>query len=289
MTLPNFVIIGQMKAGTTSLHAYMRQHPQIFLPTLKEARFFSERIDDPTRPSWNTKGLPATLEEYEKLFEPATSEIAIGEASPEYLQSVHAAPQIKRYLPNARLIVSLRRPTDRLYSSYLMARRNGREEREFEDVFRERRVNGLDAGTSVYESLKRYCDLFGRSQIQAIRFDDLADQVDATLQVLFRFLGVDADFRPDTSKIYNEGGVWRSRTLGNVATAIFSNRPLMARLKRLAPSRVWRVAKKVHNGNIVRAPAMTAEMRHEVSAFFREDTLKVQELVGLDLSDWLAE
>ncbi len=289
MTLPNFIIIGQMKAGTTSLHAYMRQHPQIFLPALKEARFFSERIDDPTRPSWNTKGLPATLEEYEKLFEPVTDEIAIGEASPDYLQSDHAAPQIKRCLPSVRLIVSLRRPSDRLYSSYLMARRNGREEREFDAVFRERKGRPQVAGTSAYEALKRYYDLFGSPQIQAIRFDDLANQLSATLQTLFRFLGVDAHFEPDTSEIYNKGGVWRSPKMGRVATAIISNRLLMARLKRLAPSGVWRIAKNAHNRNIVKAPSLTAEMRHEVSAFFREDTLKIQELVGLDLSDWLAE
>jgi len=90
MTLPNFIIIGQMKAGTSSLHAYLRQHPDVFMPDVKELRFFSEvisetgrlRIDDDYRRTRISAGMPVTFNEYERLFDAATGQKALGVATP---------------------------------------------------------------------------------------------------------------------------------------------------------------------------------------------------------------
>jgi hypothetical protein len=289
MTLPNFLIIGQMKAGTTSLYAYLRPHPQIFMPEIKEARFFNASIDDPTRPSWVKKGLPASLAEYEKLFDPVTDEVAIGEASPQYLQSELAAPQIKRCLPNVRLIVSLRRPSDRLYSLHLMMQRVGQENRDFATAFREDRGDRKREGSSTYDALKRFYELFDRSHIEAIRFEDLKTQTERCVNRVYAFLGVDTQINPVPLSIHNEGGVWKSPKLGKVVTSIRGNFLLKARLKRVIPARAWAYTKRKANQNIVKAAPLSAEMRHEVSSWFREDTLKVQDLTGLDLSDWLRE
>jgi hypothetical protein len=289
MTLPNFLIIGQMKAGTSSLHAYLRQHPQIFMPSIKEARFFNTRIDDPTRREWKQKGMPVTLEEYEQLFDSVTDEIAIGEASPQYLQSEHAPPQIKRTLPDVRLIVSLRRPADRLYSMYLMLNRIGREKRDFASAFHAGKASGGFASEMTCDGLKRYYDAFGASKLKAIKFEELIKRAQTTLEDVFEFLEVDRDIRPNTSDVFNEGGVWKSPILGRVTTGISGNLLLMQRLKRLVPSRMWNLAKRLQTANVAKAPALTPELRHEITAHFREDTLRVQNLVGLDLSDWLAD
>ena len=84
-------------------------------------------------------------------------------------------------------------------------------------------------------------------------------------------------------------GVWRSEILGRLLVAIRGNLPLMFRLKRVTPSPLWSSAKNLYGKIVADAPALTPEMRHEVSNYFREDTLRIQELVRLDLSDWLDE
>ncbi len=157
MTLPNFIIIGQMKAGTSSLHAYLRQHPDIFMPDVKELRFFSEvisdegdrlRIDDDYRSRRISAGMPVTFDEYERLFDAATGQKALGEASPGYLNRERAAPQIKKFIPDVRLIVSLRRPSDRVYSHFQMDKRAGRTKGNFAEMFRD----SFDEGWVRYNS-----------------------------------------------------------------------------------------------------------------------------------------
>ena len=296
MTLPNFIVIGQMKAGTSSLHAYLRQHPDIFMPSVKELRFFSEVIsedgkrllvDDAYRRTRVTRGMPVTFAEYEALFEPAAGRRGRGEASPEYANSPRAPAQIAKYLPEVRLIVSLRHPADRLYSQYQMMKRGGRIDSDFRSAFRAGQSESWVRGSFSYEALKRYYERFDASRIKAIKFDALADRTQATLQELFDFLGVDRSFRPDTSTVHNEGGDFKSALLGRLSGRVQGNRALMDRLKTMMPAAAWRVGKEIVRSNKDKAPPLTSELRREVAQHYRDDTLKLQELVGLDLSDWL--
>lgn len=296
MTLPNFIVIGQMKAGTSSLHAYLRQHPDIFMPSVKELRFFSEVIseagdrllvDEDYRRRRIMRGMPVTFAEYEKLFEAASGQKALGEASPEYANSQRAAEQIKKFIPDARLIVSLRRPSDRIYSYYQMMQRGGRTSGDFATVFREEKNGGWIKGNLSYKGLSRYYELFGTSQIKPIKFDDLASRTQATLEEIFKFLDIDRNFRPDTSAVHNEGGDWRSPLLGRMSAAFQGNWTLMQRVKNTVPAGVWNLAKELVRKNKKRPPRLTPELRREVAEHFREDTLRLQELVGLDLADWL--
>ncbi|MGQ9662575.1 MAG: sulfotransferase domain-containing protein [Kiritimatiellia bacterium] len=108
MTLPNFLIVGAPKAGTTSLFDYLGQHPEVYTPPVKEPCFFSS-------------GLPAfthDLAEYEALFAGQTTQTAIGEASTTYLYDPDAARRIHDLLPEARIIIMLRNPAERAYSEW---------------------------------------------------------------------------------------------------------------------------------------------------------------------------
>lgn len=145
MTLPNFIIIGQMKARTSSLHAYLKQHPEIFMPAVKEQRFFSEvisdagdrlLIDESYSRTRVKHGMPVTFEEYERLFAAASGQKALGEASPGYANRERAAVQIKKFIPDVRLIVSLRRPSERLYSYFQINKRAERVDGDFASAFR---------------------------------------------------------------------------------------------------------------------------------------------------------
>jgi hypothetical protein len=123
--LPSFLVIGATKSGTTALYDYLRQHPAIFMPALKEPRFFLyDGSEDSAR-------FPVrSLEEYEALFAPVTTETALGEATPQYLTSWAAMERIHETLPGARLIAALRDPAERAFSIYLMNLRNRGHNRE---------------------------------------------------------------------------------------------------------------------------------------------------------------
>lgn len=142
MKLPNFFIVGAPKAGTTSLDAYLDQHPQIYMSPMKEPCFFADefreenfseeerpRIDREMRaldaylhgPMTQKKlgGLVSDWDDYVKLFRGVSDEIAIGEATPLYLWSPTAARNIARRLPHAKIVMILRNPIDRAFSQYL--------------------------------------------------------------------------------------------------------------------------------------------------------------------------
>ena len=154
--LPNFFIIGAAKSGTTSLYKYLTGHPQVFMSPVKEPCFFSTGLggaDDPLGPE------PPTLirdwDAYRQLFAAVTTETAIGETSANYVYEPQTAARIHRYLPEARLIVSLRDPIDRAYSHFLMASRFGLETTsDFHDVVAAE-VRG-DPGNRPYLERGRY-------------------------------------------------------------------------------------------------------------------------------------
>jgi len=143
-------------------------------------------VDDDYRQRRATRGMPNTWSEYEALFDGVAGENAIGEASPEYSSSIRAADQIHRFLPSVRLIVSLRRPSDRLYS---MSQMNNREqELDFADFFRTQKNSQWVTGQFTHESLEHYYKLFGAGQIHVVKFEDLSAEPKATLADICRYL-----------------------------------------------------------------------------------------------------
>ena len=177
MTMPNFLIIGSQKAGTTALYHYLKQHPQIFMSGTKEPCFFAFEGEDldfrsPTgeRVFVGSYGIN-NIDDYRRLFERVRDEKAIGEASPIYLIHPKATERIRHYLPDAKLIAILRDPVDLAYACFLMDRRAGLEPCEiFADALKdqERRVRSncfggiyLQQGFE-YQHLRRYFSLFSQ-------------------------------------------------------------------------------------------------------------------------------
>ena len=128
MKMPNFMIIGAAKAGTTALYKYLEEHPQIFMSPQKEPRFFAlegEKIDFRGPGAMTRFRYVTDIETYRLLFKNVSNELAIGEASTWYLYIPKAAKGIRHYLPNVKLIVMLRDPVQRAYSNFLGLRREG--------------------------------------------------------------------------------------------------------------------------------------------------------------------
>lgn len=275
MTLPNFLIVGAPKAGTTTLYEHFRSHPGIFMPRLKEPRFFchdgrGDRLKYPVQ----------SREEYEALFAEAGEAKAIGEATVHYLRHPQAAARIHEMLPEARIIVSLRDPVDRSYSAFQMNQRNhaANADRSFVEAIRSDPV----LQDTYHEHLGRYFALFPRERIAVILLEDLEKRPGPTLAGLFGFLGVDPGFAPDLGKVANPGGEPRSRLLHG----LLSDRRLIAASRRLLPEAVVAPLKALRARNLEKPPLRPADRRVALD-FFRDDIERTQDLIGRDLSHWM--
>jgi hypothetical protein len=276
MALPTFLIIGAAKAGTTSLWKYCDEHPQVFMSRIKECNFFSYGDPEMEAPSRPKRFAVKTVEEYRQLFDEVRDEMAVGEASPEYLRSTIAPGRINELLPGVKIVASLREPASRAYSGYQMHVRQGRDQADWEAAFgaRSRRFTH----GQYYEPLKRYYDLFGRDRIHICLFDDLATDATGTMAALFRFLGVDDAFRPDVSVKHNPGAV------ANPGWARLVQ-PISSRgLGQYLPDWMHRLGRRL----LLRpAPEAPPELIAKLRGAYRQDILKLQDLIQRDLSAWL--
>lgn len=189
--LPDFVVIGAMKSGTSSLYQWLGRQPELALPTVKEPHFFSR--DE----VWE-RGLGW----YSQLFPDAPGKL-VGEASTTYTNPDHclaAASRMAKVVPEARLIYLLRHPVDRMRSHYRHAVLRGEERRPLEELFDDP-GNRYLRRSLYYRCVAPYLDAFERSQICVVRFDDLiADDAPAWSTVLDH-LGL--AHRPRPTDAYN--------------------------------------------------------------------------------------
>jgi hypothetical protein len=297
--MPNFLVIGASKSGTTSLYRYLEQHPEIFMSPVKEPKFFAYEGE---KPDFRGPGDRLTirdtmtdLKDYEALFEGASDEKALGEASPIYLYSEKAVQRIKHHVPEAKLIAVLRDPAERAYSSFLHKTRDGREPLadfgealEAEDGrIRDRWAPGWHYGRRgfYHEQLSRYYKAFDPSQIRVYLYEDLSADPAEVLKDVCQFLDVDPGFVPDTSLRHNVSGIPKNRRLHSL---LRGQNPVKTVLKPVIPERLRRrVMTNLQNRNLTRAPGMPPEVRRGLVDRYREDVLKLQGLIGRDLSAWL--
>jgi sulfotransferase family protein len=292
MTMPNFLIIGTMKSGTTALYYYLEQHPQIYMSPVKEPNFFCSGGQE----GWESKSV-TRIQAYQHLFKDVSDEKAIGEASHCYLYEPQAVARIQQHLPDAKLVAILRNPVDRAYSHFLHMVRNGTEpltdfvqalQEEETGAYQNRSTQDYVGRGRYYGQLKRYFDTFDRKQLKIYLYEDLTNAPINTLQDTFRFLGVDDSFVPDVSLRRNVSGYPRHKTLDK-----FLSRPSSVKeaLKVYLPARLrWRLSKAfddLKTRNLKKPPAVQPEIRRQLVGVYREDILQVQELIQRDLSGWL--
>ena len=297
--MPNFLMIGASKSGTTSIHRYLEQHPEVYVSPVKEPKFFALECERPDykgpgdREAWRDS--VTSIKEYEALFDGATDERAVGEVSPVYLYSEKAVGRIKHHVPDAKLIAILRNPVERAYSSYLHKRRDGRE--PLDDFVRaldaedQRMREGWAYGwryTRVgfyHEQLVRYFDAFVPGQIRVYLYEDLTGDPVGLMRDVYGFLGVDDAFVPDMSRSHNVSGIPKNKL---VQSLLRGRNPVKTALKPLFPRRVRkRLLVDLQNRNLKEAPGMPLEARRRLTEAYREDILKLEGLIGRDLSGWL--
>ena len=297
MTYPNFAIIGTAKSGTTSVHYYLEQHPQVYMSPQKETNFFAfEGQEGWFRGPGDDRDLRyaviTTLDAYEKQFEAVSGEMAVGESSTWYLYSAQAAAKMRSLLPKVKLIAMLRNPVDRAFSSYLHLVRENREKLSFEEALlaEEKRIAAGWAFMWHYrhagfyaDQVQRFLDLFGPEQVRFYLYDDLADPA-SLLADMYKFLGVDPGFVADTSVRHQVTGIPKNRLLGRL---LFEPNPVKTVAKKFLPAQFRRNLRERASGRLLSKPSLCETTRKKLLGGYEKDILRLQELIGRDLSVWL--
>jgi hypothetical protein len=297
MRKPDFYIVGAPKSGTTALYAYLRQHPQVFMPDFKEPHHFGSDLDfrDQRRP---------TREAYLALFAAARADQVVGEASVFYLLSERAAREIHEFRPDAKIIAMLRNPVDMIHSFHSQRLYNTTEELPFAEALaaeadrregrRLPRNVGLFQGLqyrrlgSYAEQVQRFLDVFGREAVHVLLYDDFRADTARAFRETCAFLAVDPDVEVSFA-VVNANKEPRIRWLRDLTW----RKP--EPLRRLALLAVPNAALRVRMARTIRKlnrreaqrSALDPALRAQLTKEFAPDVERLEALLGRDLRAWL--
>lgn len=302
--LPDFLIIGAGKSGTTSLDNYLKQHPGLFFSKMKEPNFFAydnispESLDDVVRRHY--KSSVTQLSDYQNLFREAKPGQLKGETSNTYLVMENAAERIKHYVPDVKMIAILRQPTERLYSRYLhLARDNRLPSENFEDVLDRNSVwwqrNDLVKEGFYYKNLSRFYDMFPAENLRVYLNDDLKKDAHGLMQDIFNFLGVGPLEDINDSVKYNKSGIIKNRfydkTLGhNSVFKLMVKKVTPTSLYSRVKENLWlqKLVNELRDRNLEQ-PRLDRKLHEQITRdIYQEDITRLSGLINRDLSHWLS-
>lgn len=297
---PNFIIIGSTKCASSSLHNYLGQHPEVYTSKIKETGFFSLLY---------SKGIVF----YSSFFKEAGNKKIIGEATPTYCFLPYVAPRIKAHFPDMKLILCLRNPLERAYSSWLMKTGLGTETLPFNESMEiskkmvdytrkmlagpdgerywvdnnnnhsgkdELRPRSYILGGRYAEMIDTYYKHFDPAQIKIIFFEDLKKDIDGKLAEIFSFIGADPKFIvPDKESVNFYFDRKATKTVVNILGQK-SGRALMD----LVPKSIKDIIKK--RMKRVEPPKLSMEDRLKYWDCFKDDVAALEKMLGKDLSHW---
>jgi len=295
-SLPNLFIVGAPKCGTSALHHYLGQHPDIFMAGKKEVNFFGSDLTYENNPRSETH--------YLSNFSGQNSHTFRGEASVSYFYSKKAAEEIFAFNPASKIIIMLRDPVEMMYALHSEHVFTGNE--EIEDFGKALAVEEeRKAGSEIYgratprecvyyreiakyaHHIERYYKHFGSGKVHVILLDDLKSNVTGTYKKVLEFLGVDTGHQPEF-KVVNPNKQYRNKTLRN-----FLSRPpeLVKSISRtLLPFRafrrflldgLWRI-----NRWEMQRKKLPPDLKMELQGEFRSEIEKVAKLIGRNLTHW---
>jgi len=305
--VPDFFIVGHPKSGTTALWNMLRRHPQIYLPWPKEPYYFADELHPPAATPRTFGRTPDTLEEYLSLFDAASPDQRIGEASAPYLWSRTAAGRIAEVQPAARIVAILREPASFLRSLhlqfvqiYIEPEKNLRKALALEDARREGRhvpsKSFWGPRATLYsdyvryvEQLRRYHAHFPPEQVLVLIYDDYRRDNEAAVRKVQRFLEVD-DTQPLIVREANPTVRVRSQRLHALVHTVASGdgplpRAVQGAARTLAPRRLSREsAVAIRNRIFFGKPQPPDEsLMSELRRRFRGEVLALSEYLERDL------
>jgi hypothetical protein len=278
--LPNLIIVGGLKCGTTSIHHYLGLHPEIQMSKPKELNFFVEEL------TWDLG-----MDWYRGRFDDRCA--VRGESSPHYTNLPRypgVVDRIHQHVPDAKLLYMVRDPISRILSHWRHATGAGYETREMEAVLT--REDQTYVTRSMYwMQLQPYLERFDRSQIEIIAQEELQSDREGTMRKAFRFAGVDEDF---TSEQFDRE--WEKSTAKESDQYQFMEkliklpgfRSFDRNFDRLPESMRWMVEKVVHDPDKPSAPKpeLPDSIRDQLLGLFGEDVAGLERFAGRRFEGW---
>lgn len=292
---PDFLVVGAAKSGTTSLFNYLNQHPDIYIPKVKECRFFSQLPKD-----FNGMGAEffpnsgiTDEKEYFGLFEEHEEKVC-GDISNDYLYYYEESIEnIKKYLGDeVKIIIILRNPIDRAYSNYIHAIRDNWEDLTFEEAiirepYRIKQHWGwpyhyVNVGF-YFKQVKAYLEYF--KNIKIYLYDDLKD-INEFMCDMFRFLEVEPMRIENSKEVFNASGRPKNQLIhkfvNNESRFKEAIKPLF---RKILPRNTLEVIKARN----LKKVAIQPQTRFYLQGVYRDDITHLSKLIGRDLEGWLKD
>lgn len=278
---PNLFIVGAPKAGTTSLHEYLKKIPGVFMSEVKEPYYFCKTIipiDHYVTPIREKK-------KYLELFEKSENEKMVGESSVWYLSDPDASTLIYQQVPNAKIIILLRDPVERAFSHYLML--EGRKQfklSSFHEQIQKEIKEGLDYKTPhvrlesglYYNDIKRFLETFGKKQVKIIIFEEFIANTKEILGSILEFLNVNASLNNFEAQTHNPSVVAKYPLVNELL-----NISIVSKLRqKIIPEQVQRNIKKKLFKDLKNEYKMTSADRELLKKYYNDDVKKLEGFFG---------
>ena len=296
MKKPNFIIAGFPKCGTTSLHHYLGEHPEIYMPAQKELHFFTcdilSKLHKGPKDIIVKKTQINSSEKYLNFYKSVRNEIAIGDASPSYINYPSQFKKIKEYLNDPKVIIILRDPIDRAYSNYLHLKREHRETLTFEEaIFKEveRKTNKYSDfwyykfNSTYYDKIIKAKETF--SNVLILTSEELSNNGEATLKNVYKFLEVDDTFKLNRKfNNFNKGGHFKENIFTKI---IFQPSTLKNIIKKfIKPTPFLKIIiSKIANIFSKKTQIVDDESLKYLKKYFKKEVENLETL-NIDTSKW---
>lgn len=293
---PNFIITGVARCGTTSLYHYLDQHPEIGFSKIKEPKYFSSLdLNLPQNgPGDDTVFSKMILDEisYDRLFENLKSFNVVGEASSDYFYyHRNVIPRIKEKLGDVKIIICLRNPVERAFSSYNNLIRDSREKLSFIDGLKSENLrisNNWDwmwhykKGSLYSDALEHFLNEF--SNVKVVFFEDLKNKPNFVMKDIFSFLNVNVDVEIDVSTIYSTSGAPKSQIISMLTNR---NNPLIFWMREVVLKLLPRKYLEKIAENLFKKKSLNKNTYEELLSFYKLDILKLEKLTNRNLKNWI--
>lgn len=294
--LPNFLIVGAAKAATTTIHEYLKQHPNVFMTKRKEPCFFTFRNTTPkTYSTGRQVNFYSKLNDYQKLFDGSREFKIKGESSTPYLyfyeKTIKNIKEVIDKHGGLKILIVLRNPIDRAYSQYSMKVRDGVEEMSFENAIKieKKRMQEnahfdffyLDRGL-YFKQVKGYLENF--KNVKIILFEDFKNNENLVLNDISDFLEVE-QFKYSKLNKLNISGTSKIRFITKIIKGDFF--VVRKVLGFFIPNRNKKqLINYLQRKNTKKGVPICENTKNELKDFYKKDIIKLERLINRDLAHW---
>ena len=296
MKKPNFIIAGFPKCGTTSLFHYLKQHPEIFMPNQKELHFFTQpqifKLNKGPKDKVVKQPHIKSEKEYLELFKSVKDEVAVGDASPSYINYPENFGMIKQYLNDPKVIVIVRDPIDRAYSNYLHLKRELRETMDFfsalknEDNRREESYSDFwyyRFNSTYYKKILMAKKTF--SNVLVLTAEEFKRNPEITLKKVYSFLGVKLIVKKQALETkFNVGGYYKKNL---ITSLIFQPSRFKNALKKIIkPTRgIKMLVSRFSRLFQIKQPSIDQDSLNYLKKHFSKEINNLKKM-NIDVSKW---